>query len=54
MEDTDGACITALHVDAMLEDCAWMPDGEGVLAVGAAGVYFMRLSAASPARSLAV
>jgi hypothetical protein len=36
--------VTTLHVDAVLEACAWMPDGQGIVATGAAGVYFMAWS----------
>lgn len=38
---SDGVCLATLHVDADLEDCAWTPDGQGVIATGAGGVYFM-------------
>jgi WD40 repeat protein len=41
----DGECLATLHVDAVLEDCAWTPDGHGIVAAGAAGVYFMTLTA---------
>lgn len=46
----DGVCLTTLHVDAVLEDCAWTPDGQRLVAVGAAGVYFMALTDVAPAR----
>ena len=36
-----GDHLATLHVDGLLESCAWMPDGKGVVAVGAAGVYFL-------------
>jgi WD40 repeat protein len=42
----DGECLTTLHLDGTLEDCAWTPDGQVVVAVGAGGVYFAVLSAA--------
>jgi WD40 repeat protein len=34
-----GECLTAMRVDGLLLDCAWLPDGHGVLAVGLGGVY---------------
>jgi WD40 repeat protein len=39
-----GDCVTTLHVDAVLDDCAWLPSGGGLVAAGAAGVYFLELS----------
>lgn len=42
----DGECVATLHVDAVIEDCAWLPDGGGIVAAGAAGVYFLALCAA--------
>jgi WD40 repeat protein len=45
-----GECETTLYVDSVLEDCVWMPDGRGVVAAGAAGVYFMTLVVAAPER----
>lgn len=42
----DGECVTTLHVDAVLDDCVWTPDGRGVVAAGAAGVYFLELCVA--------
>jgi WD40 repeat protein len=38
-----GECVTTLHVDSALTDCAWFPDGERIIATGAAGVYFLAL-----------
>jgi WD40 repeat protein len=46
-EVDNGECVSTLHVDGVLEDCAWMPDGHGIMAVGAAGVYFMTFSTAA-------
>ncbi|WP_187414786.1 NB-ARC domain-containing protein [Nonomuraea sp. PA05] len=31
--------VAAIRVDDRLSDCAWLPDGSGLFAVGAAGVY---------------
>jgi len=39
-----GQCLTTLHVDGALSACAWFPDGERLVATGAAGVYFLALS----------
>lgn len=41
-----GECVATLHVDAVLDDCVWAPDGRGIVAAGAAGVYFLELCAA--------
>jgi hypothetical protein len=30
-------------VEGELHDCAWSPDGTGVVAVGAGGVYFFKV-----------
>jgi WD40 repeat protein len=38
-----GECATTLHVDGALTGCAWLPDGERLVAVGLAGIYFLRL-----------
>lgn len=38
-----GACLTTLYVDGQLDDCAFCPDGEHLVAVGQKGVYFLRV-----------
>jgi len=38
-----GDCVTTLHVDGALTDCAWFPDGERLVATGTGGVYFLSL-----------
>jgi len=38
-----GQCLTALCVDGALEDVAWLPDGERLVAAGAGGMYFLSL-----------
>jgi WD40 repeat protein len=38
-----GRCLTTLYVDGSLVDCAWFPDGQHFVAVGARGAYFLRL-----------
>jgi WD40 repeat protein len=40
---TGGECLTSLKVDGALSDCAWFPDNQRIAAVGAGGVYFLRL-----------
>ncbi len=37
-----GACLSTLHVNEDLNACAFHPDGEHIVAVGAGGVYFLR------------
>ena len=37
-----GNCLAILQTDGMLFDCVWLPDGQHLAAVGAAGVYFLR------------
>jgi WD40 repeat protein len=37
-----GACLSALYVNGWLHACAFHPDGEHLVAVGAGGVYFLR------------
>ena len=37
-----GACLSTLYVDGLLDACVFHPDGEHIVAVGAAGVYFLR------------
>ncbi len=37
-----GACLCTLLVSDDLNTCAFHPDGEHIVAVGAAGVYFLR------------
>jgi len=37
-----GACESTLYVDGPLNACAFHPDGEHLVAVGAGGVYFLR------------
>jgi len=37
-----GACQSTLYVNGRLFACAFHPDGEHIVAVGAAGVYFLR------------
>jgi WD40 repeat protein len=39
-----GECLSTLHVDGGLSDCAWFPDSERLVAVGAAGVYLLAVS----------
>ena len=38
-----GECLATLHTDGHLYGCAVYPDGERIVAVGARGVYFLRL-----------
>jgi WD40 repeat protein len=45
-----GKCLTTLHVDGALAGCSWFPDGERIVAVGAAGVYFLTCVQARPVR----
>jgi WD40 repeat protein len=42
-----GECLATLHVDGALASCAFLPDGEGIIATGAAGVYFLALASHS-------
>jgi WD40 repeat protein len=37
-----GACLSTLYVNGPLNTCAFHPDGEHIVAVGAGGVYFLR------------
>ncbi len=37
-----GACLCTLYVNDLLLACAFHPDGEHIVAVGAGGVYFVR------------
>ena len=37
-----GACLCTLFVSDDLNTCAFHPDGEHIVAVGAGGVYFLR------------
>jgi WD40 repeat protein len=37
-----GACLSTLYVNGQLHACAFHPDGEHIVAVGAGGVYFLR------------
>lgn len=41
----DGVCLMTVHVDGELSACAWTDGGEGLVAVGAMGAYFFRVSA---------
>lgn len=43
-----GECRAAMRVDGLLLDCAWLPDGRGVLAVGLGGVYLFDYRAGGP------
>lgn len=36
--------LTSFFSEGMLNDCAWHPDGRRLMAVGAGGVYFLRLA----------
>ena len=47
---TSGDCLTTLHVDGALAACAWFPDGERIVAAGAAGMYFLQLCSSSSRR----
>jgi WD40 repeat protein len=38
-----GQCLTTLVVEGLLYDCAWSPDGQQLVAVGAGGVYFLEI-----------
>lgn len=40
----NGECLATLYVDGPLADCAWLPAGEGVVATGAGGVYFFKVT----------
>jgi hypothetical protein len=40
--------FTGLYVDGLLNDCAWLPDGERLVAVGDRGVYFLYLKGPYP------
>jgi WD40 repeat protein len=37
-----GACLSTLYVNGWLFACAFHPDGEHIVAVGAGGVYFLQ------------
>jgi len=37
-----GACLSTMYVNGPLIACAFHPDGEHIVAVGASGVYFLR------------
>jgi WD40 repeat protein len=37
-----GACLSTMYVNGVLNACAFHPDGEHIVAVGAGGVYFLR------------
>jgi hypothetical protein len=37
-----GACLSTLYMNGRLDACAFHPDGEHIVAVGAGGVYFLR------------
>ncbi len=41
-ETASGHCLATLPVDAPLLDCAWFPDGERLIAVGTAGIYWLK------------
>jgi WD40 repeat protein len=47
-----GECLTTLHVDGALSSCAWLPDGQRIIATGAAGVYFLALTVPGPVPDL--
>jgi WD40 repeat protein len=36
-------CLSTLHMDGPLYDCAWHPDDKRIIAVGDGGVYFLHL-----------
>jgi len=38
-EAATGRCLAVLRVDGELYDCAWLPDGQRIVAVGLRGVY---------------
>jgi WD40 repeat protein len=38
-----GECLTTLHVDGILAQCAWFADGRRLAAVGAGGLYMLEL-----------
>jgi WD40 repeat protein len=38
-----GACLLTFPVEGALDACAVFPDGEHVVAVGRAGVYWLRV-----------
>jgi WD40 repeat protein/transcriptional regulator with XRE-family HTH domain len=38
-----GACLIVMPVDSHLNDCVFHPDGEHIVAVGGAVIYFLRL-----------
>jgi WD40 repeat protein len=39
-----GQCVSTLHVDGALDQCAWLADNRRLVAVGAGGVYFLERS----------
>jgi WD40 repeat protein len=42
-EGRTGECLSTLHVDGPLDGCACSADGKTIAAVGARGIYFLRL-----------
>ncbi|HEU4937327.1 MAG TPA: TIR domain-containing protein [Vicinamibacterales bacterium] len=40
----NGHCVVTLHVDSPLLQCAWLSDGQRLVAVGGGGVYFVELT----------
>lgn len=47
-EVTTGRCQAMMRVDGPLLGCVWMPDGKGLAAVGARGVYLFRFTSPPP------
>ena len=41
-ETASGHCLATLPVAAPLLGCAWFPDGERLIAVGTAGIYWLK------------
>ena len=39
----NGECITTLHVDGALGQCAWFSDGSRLAVAGAGGLYALEL-----------